>query len=497
MVVMAALVAGPVAAQTFTLPELGLQSSGTCQQMAVRNRSNRTMVPFGCVDTAANLFRLSGNAETTVVGGQSLLNALAAKAPIDANGNVSTIRGVKSSSDETNAFKIVPFWAAFPSLDVIHYTNHINRTTTLDGAAWDSPLGIDYLVTTGYKKNFVSNASVALGDNIIAQPTGATEAYVYRVTQAGTVASSASSWGAPGSAEFTSGTAKLIWINYNNLAVKIGFTNTTFVKGEGGATWLNNFNMHLLPMNHQPQYMTNTEWDLNNDSGYDCALFSGNTCNALNVFVGGGNKSTVGLNISSQNTNNFALEWGIWLAGNKLAADAAFEINTSSKVAIGVGRYPGILGTSTFSDSTYRDESASPVGQKLAGTYSSAAVDFQGATITAQGGSPTAVVRAPGQQDCYAGFNVCQRFDTGLNQFAIRWSGADVLYLDGSGNLRLAGGASPAASTVAALPACNATTRDQIRVATDVTTATYNASVSGGGATRIPVYCNGTAWTAH
>ena len=53
------------------------------------------------------------------------------------------------------------------------------------------------------------------------------------------------------------------------------------------------------------------------------------------------------------------------------------------------------------------------------------------------------------------------------------------------------------ATTVAGLPTCNGSTQDQIRVVMDANAPTYNATVVGGGAVRIPVYCNGNNWTAH
>ncbi|MBV8807962.1 MAG: hypothetical protein JO033_04755 [Acidobacteriaceae bacterium] len=53
------------------------------------------------------------------------------------------------------------------------------------------------------------------------------------------------------------------------------------------------------------------------------------------------------------------------------------------------------------------------------------------------------------------------------------------------------------ASTVASLPTCNAGAQDQIRIVTDANAPTYNATVAGGGAVRIPVYCNGSNWVSH
>jgi hypothetical protein len=51
--------------------------------------------------------------------------------------------------------------------------------------------------------------------------------------------------------------------------------------------------------------------------------------------------------------------------------------------------------------------------------------------------------------------------------------------------------------TVATLPACNAGLKATLAVVTDANAPTYNATVAGGGAVTIPVFCNGTNWTAH
>jgi hypothetical protein len=52
-------------------------------------------------------------------------------------------------------------------------------------------------------------------------------------------------------------------------------------------------------------------------------------------------------------------------------------------------------------------------------------------------------------------------------------------------------------STVAALPACNAGLKGGMAAVSDATAPAYNASLTGGGAMSIPVYCNGSSWTAH
>lgn len=54
--------------------------------------------------------------------------------------------------------------------------------------------------------------------------------------------------------------------------------------------------------------------------------------------------------------------------------------------------------------------------------------------------------------------------------------------------------------TVSALTSqypCNATNLDSLAVVTDAQTPTYRGSLTGGGSTRTPVYCDGNAWTAH
>lgn len=52
-------------------------------------------------------------------------------------------------------------------------------------------------------------------------------------------------------------------------------------------------------------------------------------------------------------------------------------------------------------------------------------------------------------------------------------------------------------TTVAGLPTCNAGNKGRLQGVTDANAPTYNATVAGGGAVAIPVYCNGTNWTAH
>lgn len=51
--------------------------------------------------------------------------------------------------------------------------------------------------------------------------------------------------------------------------------------------------------------------------------------------------------------------------------------------------------------------------------------------------------------------------------------------------------------TVATLPTCNAGSAGSNAAVSDATAPAYNGALTGGGAVGVPVYCNGTSWTAH
>lgn len=51
--------------------------------------------------------------------------------------------------------------------------------------------------------------------------------------------------------------------------------------------------------------------------------------------------------------------------------------------------------------------------------------------------------------------------------------------------------------TVATLPTCNLGLRGGMAYVTDASRPTYNGALTGGSTTSVPVFCNGSAWTAH
>jgi hypothetical protein len=51
--------------------------------------------------------------------------------------------------------------------------------------------------------------------------------------------------------------------------------------------------------------------------------------------------------------------------------------------------------------------------------------------------------------------------------------------------------------TIATLPACGASQIGELSAVSDALAPAYNGPLTGGGASVIPVFCNGSAWTAH
>lgn len=68
---------------------------------------------------------------------------------------------------------------------------------------------------------------------------------------------------------------------------------------------------------------------------------------------------------------------------------------------------------------------------------------------------------------------------------------------NGTASIALNGLATLKQYTVATLPPCSSGAANNLAVVSDATAPTYNGALTGGGAVHIPVFCNGTSWTAH
>lgn len=105
------LLAGSVSApaQTFTLPEIGLQNSGACPQIAVRERAGKTMVPLGCLDSTSKVIRWAGDGSgisltpSTSAASGTLARLMADRAPLANPSFTGTVVNATPSACSTTA----------------------------------------------------------------------------------------------------------------------------------------------------------------------------------------------------------------------------------------------------------------------------------------------------------------------------------------------------------------------------------------------------------
>ncbi|GAB7536144.1 hypothetical protein BGC_23600 [Burkholderia sp. 3C] len=86
-------------------------------------------------------------------------------------------------------------------------------------------------------------------------------------------------------------------------------------------------------------------------------------------------------------------------------------------------------------------------------------------------------------------------YDTSANKYV--WDMPSGGPLTVTPMVAVAGGLQLPLSTVAALPTCNSTNKALMYAVSDATSPTYNGALTGGGTVSVPVYCNGSTWTAH
>lgn len=258
----------------------------------------------------------------------------------------------------------------------------IAATTSDDGNSEEQTLCILTTIETGLRPDWEPSTAYEVGDNVI----NATE--VYRCTVAGTSAGAGGPTGR--GASITDGSVTWTWINDDVLGAKIGIYNETEVKAGAGSAWsqVNNFDLRA---GYSGTFAVNTELDISNHSGVDSVL-GGLTAYGLWVAAQGTNVSTAGVAITSANTANHALLWGLYFAGTKLASRAAIAVDASAPVGIGFGFAAGGAGpTPAFSTATIYDASTSNSGIILGGTYGSGALEYTGTgpTVLNMGGTAT------------------------------------------------------------------------------------------------------------
>lgn len=124
--------------------------------------------------------------------------------------------------------------------------------------------------------------------------------------------------------------------------------------------------------------------------------------------------------------------------------------------------------------------------------------DGNGDLVLGKGGSSLPYITF---QSAHNGINYDARLQSlASDQLSVLLNGGGTTALNMTTNTVAAGvPVALPAYTVATLPACNATRQNAMAVVTDFSgTPAYDATIgSGGGSTRLPVFCNGTAWTLH
>ncbi|RVU14450.1 hypothetical protein [Methylobacterium oryzihabitans] len=304
----------------------------------------------------------------------------------------------------------------------------VSGETKLDGEAEEQLLALSLTSRTGRLTDWRAGASYAAGANVYVRSGD----NVFRVRDActsGTKAPALPDQNDPKGAVVADGSCRLAWINRGAIAAKLAAYFETEVMPGSGNAWVQANNFIMRP-GAPTNFNINTELDFSNKSGMDCPL--GHNCTALRIGLGGENKATHAIEIASDGTERHKTIWGLRFSGRNLSSDALIALDSSSKYGLAANQLD--LGGDTFSEALIFDRAAGKVSLQVAGHKSHAAIDTQAATIDPQGGAPTALVVAPGQQVCFAGFNVCQRYDSRTQRLVTIWNGQPVASLDSRGN---------------------------------------------------------------
>lgn len=253
----------------------------------------------------------------------------------------------------------------------------VSAETQVDGQAEEQTLAVTTTIRTGRVKPWAPGTAFVAGDNVEFPFPRNT---VYRQTAA-TCTSAGAGIGPQGEGKaIVDGTCRWDWINASAINGKVGLYNEVLATTGGGKGWAqaNNFEMRS---GYVPSFVANTELDLTNNSGIDCAVGTAN-CHNLYLRTSGTNKSTSSINVEGPDTGNAAAIFGLWLHGSRLASDAAIEIDTSGLAAIRIGSFL----PAGYAQAAIVDQSTSPRGILLAGTYAIAQISGAGWSVNPTGG---------------------------------------------------------------------------------------------------------------
>ncbi|AMB47849.1 hypothetical protein [Methylobacterium sp. AMS5] len=488
----AGMIGAPATAQTFTLAETGLQNAGACPQFAVRDRASKAMVPLGCIDAGSATWVL--NAGRLVSGGL---------APLDLD-----LAGVFNP----NAVRLAPGnrVSFCPQLACVRgpYDNSINPAyfdhqrasllvsseTNLGIEAEEQSLAVTTTIKTGFVKAYGPNKAFSTGEETTVGFAA------YRAIQGGTTSANSPPPGLrPNSLPFTytDGSVVWRWINDTAIGAKAGIYNEVMAIEKAGGIWGQANNVQLMP-GMTPTFAANLELDFANKSGKDCEIGVAN-CFGLWMYMGGTNKSTTGIYISSSNTaaNNesFTAFWAQRFAGERLASESNLEMNTTnSKSGISIG---GFL-PAQFTERAIFENSTAPIAMQISGNKSVG-------SIVDDSTAPTALNIAGAKS--LAGIYEHSTTPAGItlggtySRAQIEGNGWNVSSggIATTAGLNLTGYLRPPTYTInGTLPACNSAGRGAVVGVSNAGGAiNYRGTIQGTGSAYALLLCDGASWIYH
>lgn len=235
-----ALFSVPARAQTatYTLPEFGLQSGGPCPQLAVRDRSSKSMVPLGCLDAPSKTWSLTPNSLKMQQTGAPSVTDLFTTPP--ETGTYASGRGAE--------FSICP-WIGCPTnppQEVLRAQQYIRFKSKMGGEVGETALALDSFFATGHTDDWKASTAYAIGARVMSGTSIYGNGNIYEATKAGT---SATSPGPNGTgASISDGT--VIWKYVTAAALgdqKVGLSETCVAGVEAGQTWCGARNLIVLP----------------------------------------------------------------------------------------------------------------------------------------------------------------------------------------------------------------------------------------------------------
>lgn len=236
------------------------------------------------------------------------------------------------------------------------------------------------------------------------------------------------------------------------------------------------------------------------------------------------NGRTIGLNISSGfggTPHNASAAITIGTNPAKWRKGIVFQ-STGLDTALGAGGNGVAMEMASGQSLRWMNSSASIIDEVWAdatGHHVAAPLYVTGATVDVGNTAATLFIHSPGQDNgifitpengSWGEIAATNNANSGSKMLVVnRWGGHVVLGgsstpTDCGQELCVTGGLNVSANgvtlpvyTVATLPACAAGNKNTMAAVSDATAPTYNGALTGGGTVDIPVFCNGTSWTAH